>query len=88
MNALVLCAFLGLGAGAGALHYALLARDAHDLANGGAALPILGRRLGRFALSGALFVLAAGSGLIALIAAAAGFMALRQWSIARFGTVR
>jgi hypothetical protein len=77
--------FLLVGALAGAVHFTLLARDAEALPAGGGAPRVILLRLGRFALSIAVLVMAALAGSAALLAAAAGHLAARQWALRRFG---
>lgn len=87
MSGLVCLSFIALGAAAGSLHYFAIMLDARQLVSGGSAVSIIGRRIGRFIMSGGLFVLAACSGPLPLIAAVAGFLAQRQWALGRFGTI-
>jgi hypothetical protein len=76
--------FLGLGAASGALHFALLARDASLLLNRGTRRIGFNRSL-RLCLSSGMLVLAALSGSLPLLAALAGVVAARQWAIGRYG---
>ena len=85
MIALWLFLFALLGAGAGAVHFAALARDADLLVRGGSVLAAIGLRLGRAALTVAVLLLAALKGWPMLLAAFAGLMAARQMMIARLG---
>jgi len=78
--------FLGLGALSGALHFAMLARDASLLLNRGTIRIGFNRSI-RLFLSSGMLVLAALSGSLPLLAALAGIMAARQWAIGRYGPV-
>jgi len=88
MTALWIALFALLGAGAGAVHFAALARDADLLVRGGSPLAAIGLRLGRMALTIAVLLLAALKGWPILLAAFAGLMAMRQVMIARLGKWR
>lgn len=87
-TALLLAAFLMLGAAVGAVHFRLLARDADLLVRGGSVGAALGVRLGRFALTIAALVLAARiGGWPALLATALGFALVRPVMVRRLGAV-
>ena len=87
-GALPILLFLGLGAGAGAVHFRLLAHDARLLVGGGPVAAALAVRLGRFVLTLLVLVLAAKvAGWPALLAAAAGFGLARPVMLRRLGRV-
>lgn len=88
MQGLAVLLFFGLGAGAGAVHFRLLARDADLLVRGGPVAAVLAARFGRFALTLLVLVLAAKlAGWPALLAAAAGFGLARPVMLRRLGAV-
>ncbi len=87
MTFLLPIAFLGLGVAVGTLHFLLLARDTRLLVDGGSIVRFVSLRIVRLALAAAAFALAAWVGWPSLLAAAAGFMAARQWALKRFGAV-
>jgi F1F0 ATPase subunit 2 len=78
MTAFWLALFALLGAGAGAVHFAAIARDADLLVRGGSPLAAVGLRLGRMVLTVAVLLLATINGWPMLLAALAGLMAMRQ----------
>jgi hypothetical protein len=86
MTLILSLAFLVLGLSAGAVHFALVARDADVVVRRGALWPILLLRIGRMALIAVLLYLAARSGALPLLAAAGGVFVARQWALKRFGT--
>ncbi|RDE05603.1 ATP synthase subunit I [Sphingomonas aracearum] len=77
--------FFALGALAGAVHFAALARDADLLVRGGSALAVIGLRLGRMLLTVAMLVVAARQGWPALVAASIGTLVARQLVLRRLG---
>lgn len=79
--------FALLGAGAGTVHFAALARDAHALVHGGSPFVAMGLRLGRLLLTTAVLVLAARQGWPSLLAATVGFMVARVVVLRRLGAV-
>ncbi len=88
MTLLLALVFLALGAAAGAVHFAMIARDAELLIGGGSGSRVAWLRIGRLALSTGVLFLAALSGSVPLIAAMIGLMAARQWATSRFGRIQ
>lgn len=86
MTLILSLAFLVLGLSAGAVHFALVARDAGRVVRRGAVWPMLLLRVGRMALIAVLLYVAARSGAVPLLAAAAGVLVARQWALKRFGS--
>lgn len=87
MSVAIILLFALLGAGAGAAHFTAIARDADLLVRGGSPFVALGLRVGRLLLTIAVLAAAARHGWPVLLAATAGFMAMRQIVLRRFGTV-
>ncbi len=88
MNAPLIMAFVLIGAGAGAVHFLAIAREAGLLTQGGSALAAIGLRVGRILLTVAVLVLASRHGWPALLGATAGFMVARQLVLHRLGAAR
>ncbi len=88
MNAPLIMLFVLIGAGAGAVHFLAIARDARLLTDGGSALAAWGWRLGRTLLTVTVLVAAARHGWPVLLGATGGFMAARQFVLRRLGSVR
>jgi F1F0 ATPase subunit 2 len=78
-----------LGAVAGFCHFTAVARETDGLLIGkDGSLRLVGLRLGRLALTGAVLVIASRPGWPALLAATLGIMAGRQVVMCRLGTIR
>lgn len=88
MSLLAPILFLALGFAVGLGHFAAIAREADHLAHGGTALPAILLRLGRFAATILMLLIASRQGWPALLAAAVGFMGGRQIILRRFGRAR
>jgi F1F0 ATPase subunit 2 len=88
MNLPLIMLFVLIGAGAGAVHFVTIARDAELLTHGGSAPLVLASRLGRMLLTVAVLVVAARHGWPVLLGATAGFMVARQFVLHRLGTAR
>jgi hypothetical protein len=78
VNAVTIILFTGLGAGAGAVHFLAIGRDADLLVQGGRAWAAAGLRAGRMLLTIGLLVVAGRQGWPMLLGALLGFMAARQ----------
>lgn len=70
--------FLMLGALAGSVHFAFIAKDADLLVHGGSALMTIALRLARLLLTAGILIAAALQGWPTLLAATIGILAARQ----------
>lgn len=84
VSAVTIILFTGLGAGAGAVHFLAIGRDADLLVRGGRALAAVGLRAGRMLLTIGLLVVAARQGWPMLLGALLGFMAARHTVLRRW----
>ncbi|HVZ02162.1 MAG TPA: ATP synthase subunit I [Dongiaceae bacterium] len=85
MTILVSAVSLLMGTVLGAAHFRLVAMDAALALGRGSPLRLAGIRIGRFLATAGFLGLAALAGALPLIAATAGFIAARTWTISRLG---
>ncbi|PZU64818.1 ATP synthase subunit I [Sphingobium sp.] len=83
MIILVALLFLALGAVAGTIHFAMIAKDADLLVHGESVLMAIGLRLARLLLTATVLIGAALNGWPSLLAATSGLVAARQFVIRR-----
>jgi hypothetical protein len=83
MIVLVPLVFLMLGAVAGAMHFAMIAKDADLLVHGGPVLMAIGLKLARLLLTVTLLGVAALQGWPSLLAATIGVLVARQLVLRR-----
>jgi hypothetical protein len=85
MMILMALQFLLLGAVGGTVHFTAIAEDAKLLLYGGSVASAFALRLGRLLLTTTILIVAARQNWVDLLAATIGFMAARQYLIARLG---